>query len=104
MSKTFKELQLDVLIWAKDKGILDKGNPMSQAIKTMEECTELLAAIDAKDDVEIVDALGDILVTIIIQSQMQDLSLLDCLESAYNVISEREGEMVNGVFVKQVST
>jgi NTP pyrophosphatase (non-canonical NTP hydrolase) len=47
-----------------------------------------------------VDALGDILVTIIIQAEMQGLKLEECLESAYNVISKRTGKMINGTFVK----
>jgi NTP pyrophosphatase (non-canonical NTP hydrolase) len=49
---------------------------------------------------EIIDSLGDILVTIIIQAEMQGLKLEDCLESAYNVISKRTGSMINGQFVK----
>jgi NTP pyrophosphatase (non-canonical NTP hydrolase) len=49
---------------------------------------------------EIEDALGDILVTIIIQAEMQGLKLVDCLESAYNIISQRTGKMVDGQFLK----
>ena len=49
---------------------------------------------------EIKDALGDILVTIIIGAELQGLKLEDCLESAYNVIKNRSGKMVNGQFVK----
>lgn len=44
--------------------------------------------------------IGDILVTIIIQAEMQGVSLTECLESAYNVIAKRTGVMVNGQFVK----
>ena len=44
--------------------------------------------------------MGDIMVTLIIQAKMQDLSLEECLESAYNVIAKRTGKMVNGQFVK----
>jgi hypothetical protein len=31
---------------------------------------------------------------------MQGMDLQDCLESAYNVIKNRTGKMVDGVFVK----
>ena len=48
----------------------------------------------------IIDAIGDIMVTLIIQAKLQDLSLEECLESAYNVIAERKGKMINGQFVK----
>jgi NTP pyrophosphatase (non-canonical NTP hydrolase) len=98
--RSYNELEALVLAWAKQKGILDNGTPIDQASKTMEESTELMVAIATGNDVEIVDALGDILVTIIIQAEMQDLSLTDCLESAYNVISKRSGKMVDGVFKK----
>ena len=40
------------------------------------------------------------MVTLIIQAKMQDLSLEECLESAYNVITKRTGRMINGQFVK----
>lgn len=115
-SKTFEQLQPLVIEWAKEKGILEKATPLAQVEKTFEEVIELKDALIAQSlkfeffsnknlkqvntKEEIKDALGDILVTIIIQSEMQGLSLIDCLESAYNVISKRTGKMVNGQFVK----
>lgn len=96
----YNELEVKVLEWAKDKGILEKGNPESQAMKTLEEVNELIEAIHQGDKEETIDALGDILVTIIIQAEMQGLKLIDCLESAYGVISKRTGKMQNGTFVK----
>ncbi len=50
---------------------------------------------------EIKDAIGDILVTLIIQSKMQNLDILDCLRIAYDTISKRKGKMIGGVFVKE---
>jgi len=94
------ELECAVETWAADKGILEKATPMAQALKTLEECTELCTAINKNDRFEIIDAIGDIVVTLIIQCKMQDLSLEECLESAYNVISKRTGKMVDGQFVK----
>jgi hypothetical protein len=32
---------------------------------------------------------------------MQGLKLEDCLQSAYNVISKRKGQMIDGQFVKE---
>jgi len=113
----YNELEINVLEWAKEKGILEKGTPLAQQEKTEEEVQELRDSLFAKrnglptftnskgevkfTDDEIKDALGDILVTIIIQSKMQRLNLLDCLESAYNVISKRKGKMIKGQFVKE---
>ncbi len=96
----YKELESKVIEWANEKEILRKGNPISQHSKTLEEVNELEDALSKKDKPEIIDALGDILVTIIIQSEMQGLSLVECLESAYNVIKNRTGEMKGGTFVK----
>jgi len=98
--KNYIELENLVINWAKEKGILEKATPMAQCLKTIEEVYELQTAIATNDREEIIDALGDILVTIIIQAEMQGLSLESCLQSAYNVISMRTGKMVNGQFVK----
>lgn len=96
----YSELETAVEQWAEDKGILSKATPMGQALKTLEETTEFCTAVNANDRAEIVDAMGDIMVTLIIQAKMQNLSLEECLESAYNVIAKRTGKMVNGQFVK----
>jgi NTP pyrophosphatase (non-canonical NTP hydrolase) len=97
----YRKLEDKVLEWAKEKGILEKGNPLAQSIKTSEEALELIQAVSVGNKEETIDALGDILVTIIIQAKMQNVDLLDCLESAYNVIAKRKGEMINGSFVKE---
>ncbi|TXG86613.1 MAG: nucleotide pyrophosphohydrolase [Spirochaetes bacterium] len=94
------ELEAAVEQWAEDKGILSKATPIKQAMKTQEELTELCNAILDNDREEIKDAIGDIMVTLIIQAKMQGMTIEECLESAYNVISKRTGKMVNGQFVK----
>ena len=96
------ELECAVEEWALDKGILSKATPMAQALKTLEETTEFCRAVNSNDREEIIDAMGDIMVTLIIQAKMQNLNLEECLESAYNVISKRTGKMINGQFVKDV--
>lgn len=100
MKQMYRLLETNVEEWAEEKGIFSKGNPTAQALKTIEESNELLDAIDKENRAEIIDALGDILVTIIIQAKMQNLDLLECLQSAYNVISKRSGVMIEGQFIK----
>ena len=97
----FQEMEILVEKWAEEKGILDKATPLAQSHKTMEECLELCEAVRTDDRAEVIDAMGDIMVTLIIQARMQGLDLEDCLESAYNVIAKRKGKMVDGVFVKE---
>lgn len=112
----YKELEELVIQWGKDKGILDKATPLAQAGKTKEEVEELIEACEAQKEgkthfynskgvyvnteEEISDALGDVLVTIILGAKLQGLELIDCLQGAYNIISKRTGKMVDGVFVK----
>lgn len=97
----YRELEKLVIEWADDRGIFEKGSKMSQALKTLEEVGELINSIHKDDKIGVEDDLGDILVTIIIQAEMQGLSLEDCLLSAYNVITKRKGVMVEGKFVKE---
>ncbi len=94
------KLEKKINEWATDKGIFKNSNPIKQALKTQEEVTELLNAIVDNDPAEVKDAIGDIVVTVIIQAHMHGLSLQDCLQSAYDVIKTRKGKMVNGQFVK----
>ena len=112
----YPELEQKVLNWAEEKGILDKATPLAQANKTLEEVNELIEAVAAQQEgktnfvnskgilvntkEEIMDALGDVFVTIIIGAELQGLKLEDCLQSAYDVISKRTGVMRDGQFHK----
>jgi NTP pyrophosphatase (non-canonical NTP hydrolase) len=87
--------------WAKDKGILDKGDTKTQYIKLQEESGELAKAILNNDRPEIIDAIGDCVVVLTNLAALEELKIEDCINSAYNVISKRTGEMKNGTFVKE---
>lgn len=151
------QLHNKTIHWAEEKGILQHSNPKRQLLKTHEEIGELLKAIQDNNLDEIKDAIGDILVTLIIYNRLaglkyefgkltdkplkfadnvnellhafsglytvgvskynlcylnrintaltniaekHELTLHDCLNSAYNVIKNRTGKMINGTFVK----
>jgi NTP pyrophosphatase (non-canonical NTP hydrolase) len=98
--KDYFELECLIENWAKEKGILDKATPLKQAMKTQEEVTELCNAIIDDNRDEIKDAIGDIVVTLIIQAKMQGMTIEECINAAYDVISKRTGQMINGQFVK----
>lgn len=100
MSFDYQELENNVLVWAETKGILAGSTPLAQFTKTAEEVNELLVAIVNDDKPEVIDAIGDIIVTLIIQAELQGVDAVFCLEQAYNVINKRSGKMVDGVFVK----
>jgi hypothetical protein len=107
--------------WGIDKGITGpngKGTLLGQLWKTQEELTETRdAAIkwmiakgngntlryqDAMMD-QLIDGLGDTVVTIILAAEMAGLRIEDCLDAAYREIANRKGKMVNGQFIKEVS-
>lgn len=153
-----EELIKQVEQWSKDRN-LHTADPNKQRLKLWEEFGELNAAI-ARDDREgAIDAIGDMLVVMIIYKQqlgygsndvfyprkdnvdlisrLDDTSLIDCigrgiydsgsyieglgmvtenltvlayrlntnlkecLAAAYDVIKDRKGKMINGVFVKE---
>ena len=102
-----RELIEKVKIWGAEKGITTSDEPTmymrrKQAFKTQEELEELWVAIAESDEVEAKDAIGDIIVTLIMQAEWWDTDIEECLELAYNVISKRKGKMIDGQFVKAV--
>lgn len=101
-----RELIEAVKEWGVNKGITHNGNDVNfmrdkQADKTQEELDELFEAIRYDDKEEAKDAIGDIIVTLVMQAEWWDLEIEDCLQAAYDVISKRTGKMVDGQFVKE---
>jgi len=90
-----------VLAWADEKGILETGTVQGQLGKLHEEFSELETAIAFEDMEEVADAIGDMQVVLIILAELVGMDANECLAGAYDVISQRKGEMVNGVFVKE---
>ena len=100
--KTFGYLENEVEIWGYARGIIQNGKPLGQAKKTLEETNELIAAIALDDRKEVIDAIGDILVTLIMQCAIQKVTLTECLEHAYEQIKDRKGYLnADGIFVKE---
>ena len=86
--------------WAEYRGIYAEGDPKTQYIKLMEEAGELGRAILKQNRGEQMDAIGDMVVVLTNLAELLDMSIEECVESAWNVISKRTGKMVNGTFVK----
>ena len=86
--------------WAEAKGIYESGDPKTQYIKLMEEAGEVGRAILKQDLPEIKDGIGDMVVVLTNLAELCDLTIEECVESAYDVISKRTGKMKNGTFVK----
>jgi NTP pyrophosphatase (non-canonical NTP hydrolase) len=86
--------------WAEERGIYAKGDPKTQYIKLMEEAGEVGRAILKQDKPEIKDGIGDMVVVLTNLAELCDMTIEECVESAYDVINKRTGKMKNGTFVK----
>jgi NTP pyrophosphatase (non-canonical NTP hydrolase) len=89
-----------IRMWAKERGLYDKGNSNTQYIKLMEEAGELAQALLKRDDAEIYDAIGDMVVVLTNLAHMEGVTIEDCIDDAYSEIAGRKGKMINGTFVK----
>ena len=100
--EAYRIVELEVLRWAEARKIIPRSTAMAQAIKTHEELGELLSALHRGDKDEIVDAYGDILVTLIIGADLAGVDLVEALNHAYAQIKDRRGTLrEDGVFVKE---
>lgn len=154
-----EELNTKIVEWAVERDIDKKGTIQGQAIKTIEEMSELVKGI-CKNDIDLIkDSIGDVYVTLIIGCMLNNdricenytidggrfrdkermlrilgteiitvsscdepydyfyvaklvkllesiaieykTSLSECVQLAYDEISNRKGKMINGVFVKE---
>lgn len=100
-SMTFEELHEAIIQWAENRNMISPKNTSRQYMKVSEELGEIAEGINKNNREQVEDSLGDILVTLIILAQDLNFDLLDCLNSAYNVIKDRKGKTINGVFVKE---
>jgi NTP pyrophosphatase (non-canonical NTP hydrolase) len=86
--------------WAEQRGLYSKGNSHTQYVKLQEEAGELAKALLKDDKPEVIDAIGDMVVVLTNLAHLQGVTIEDCINSAYKVISKRTGKMINGTFVK----
>ncbi len=101
MSANQKDVYEKILSWAKDRNLIEGSDPKSQLMKTMSELGELADAINKDRIFEVIDGIGDVVVTLVIIAAQKGLDFHSCVESAYREIKDRKGMMINGVFVKE---
>jgi len=86
--------------WAHERGLYDGGDSKTQALKLVEEVGETCRAILKQDKAQIIDGIGDCVVVLTNLAELNNLSIEDCIDAAYEEISNRTGKMVNGTFKK----
>jgi len=88
--------------WFHDRGIAQHATPLSQATKMLEEVTEVFDAISSSNREELVDAIGDVYVTLRGLCLVTELDFDICVETAYNEIKDRKGCLrADGTFIKE---
>jgi uncharacterized protein YjgD (DUF1641 family) len=108
----YSELKQKIVQWGEDRNIFEFSTPIKQLHKTQEELNETMQALvqfaDAKTDKakqdaleEVIDGIGDMGVTLLMLCHKMDVDFVECLASAYDVIKDRKGKMINGLFVKE---
>jgi NTP pyrophosphatase (non-canonical NTP hydrolase) len=99
---SYSMIEMNVIRWGEDRGIVQNSNPKAQARKTQEEVHELFDAIENNDREAMIDAYGDILVTLVMGCATADLDLVSCFNHAYEQIKDRKGYLTpEGIFVKE---
>lgn len=101
-----EELIKKVALWGREHNI---NNPVMQYAKINEEIGELAHELtrgkcggeDSVPSEETVDAIGDILVTVIIFADIIGVDPIGALALAYETINKRKGETKNGSFIKE---
>jgi NTP pyrophosphatase (non-canonical NTP hydrolase) len=75
---TVLDLEMKVVDWAHRRNLVQPENANRQMLKVMEEVGELASAIAKNKKDETIDAIGDVLVTIIILSAQLELNPWEC--------------------------
>mgnify|MGYP001597885786 FL=1 len=86
--------------WAMERGLYAKGDIKTQTLKLMEEAGEICKATLKEDHDEVIDGIGDCVVVLTNLAYLNGVTIEDCIDAAYDVISKRTGKMVNGTFKK----
>ena len=101
INKHLEPSQFDLIrAWAMERGLYDKGDIKTQTLKLMEEAGEICKATLKEDHDEVIDGIGDCVVVLTNLAYLNGVTIEDCIQTAYDVISKRTGKMVNGTFKK----
>ena len=94
-----KKLITKVIKWHEDRNLIEGSTDKDQVLKLQQELGELSDSVCKQKDVR--DDLGDMMVIMLNIMKRNDITMEECLETAYNDIKDRKGKMVDGVFIKE---
>lgn len=90
--------------WGTDRNIIGpnaKATVHTQFEKLREEFMELENALTREDQHELIDAVGDMTVVLILLAELAGVRFETCLTAAYEEIRDRKGSMIDGTYVKE---
>jgi NTP pyrophosphatase (non-canonical NTP hydrolase) len=99
MSDRLIELVNNIIKWHYDRNLIEGSTDKDQTLKLLQELGELSDSVCKGRDIR--DDIGDMMVVMLNIIERNKVTLVDCLEKAYNDIKDRKGKMVNGVFIKE---
>ena len=99
---SYADYEMRIIQWAEARQIIPNSTPATQLLKCMSELGELADATIKGDSLDVMDAVGDVMVCLINYCALQDINLVNCIAVAYHQIKDRKGTLLpNGVFVKE---
>jgi len=99
---SYEASEMEIVRWSEARKIIPNSTPATQLLKALSELGELADATIKDDLGQIKDGVGDVMVCLINYCALQDINLVDCMESAFREIKDRKGTLLeNGVFVKE---
>jgi NTP pyrophosphatase (non-canonical NTP hydrolase) len=101
---SYADVEIKIIQWAEARKIIPNSTPETQLLKAVSEMGELADATIKNDKEAIVDSVGDVMVCLVNYCALQDISLVDCMQVAYDQIKNRKGTLLpNGVFKKDAT-
>lgn len=98
-SVTLSTLIAKIERWHVDRNLIAGSTDKDQYMKLVQELGELSDSICKGRDVK--DDIGDIIVVLINIAVRNNLTIEQCLNTAWDDIKDRKGKMIDGVFVKE---
>ena len=95
------ELDYEQLIaqWHRDRNLIEGSTDKDQYLKLIQEAGELSDSLCKEKDIR--DDVGDMMVVLINIMVRNNLTMKECLAVAYDDIKDRQGKMIDGIFVKE---
>ena len=95
---TISNLISKIMKWHEDRNLIEGSTDKDQVLKLQQELGELSDSVCKQKDMK--DDLGDMMVIMLNIMRRNNLTMEECLETAYIDIKDRKGKMIDGIFVK----